>query len=157
MRSATHGMRRFASLAIVLGVALTGLAVGVFASQAASPSLLSGSGGDSSQYPDWIDTDTGLVIYDRLPEYLPAWNRAATAIAGVVHRDYMFPPLTEVAEGVFTGPPPSNDPWPVLDSEGGHLVGYILPGIGFVSLAEQKAGFMPEQVTATTAVGAPEG
>lgn len=156
MRSGAHSMWRSASLAIVLGVTLTGLVVGVFTSQAATPALPSQSGGDSNQYPDWIDTDTGVVIYDRLPEYLPVWNRTSTAIAGVVHRDYMFPPLTEVADGVFTGPPPSNDPWPVLDRAGGELVGYILPGIGFVSIAEQEAGFVPEQATVTTTVSAPD-
>lgn len=152
MRSITTGVRRSALLTIVLGVTLTGLVVGVLTSQAATPTVPSGTGADSYQYPDWIDSDTGLVIYDRLPEYLPVWNRTSTAIAGVVHRDYMFPPLTAVGEGVFTGPPPADEIWPVLDREGGVLVGHVLPGIGFVSLDEQEAGFLPERITPTTVV-----
>lgn len=154
MRSISRGARRSAIHAIVLGVTLTGLVVGVLTSQAATPAVPPGTGADS--YPDWIDPDTGLVIYDRLPEFLPVWNRTSTAIAGVVHRDYMFPPLTEVGEGAFTGPPPADETWPVLDREGGVLVGHIFPGIGFVSIGEQEAGFLPERITPTTVVGSPQ-
>lgn len=139
------------------GVAITlaGVLVGIFVPRAQShEGGLIGAGHTSTVYPEWVDPATGEVIEDLVPDYMPIWDRTGTFIAGVVGRDYILPRAESVPGQAFQIPG-ADEPWPVFDREGGVLVGYVLPGTGFVSLAELASGVLPEVAPATTIVGHP--
>ena len=74
----------------------------------------------------------GLIYPALVPDFVPAWARDGTTIAGYVPKAYLIESV-----GVVPGTPPNPpqaQPDPVYAQDLTTLVGYMVPGVGFVPL-----------------------
>jgi hypothetical protein len=82
----------------------------------------------------------GVVDPQNFPDYIAAWNRDGTAIAGYVPKACLYP---ETTSG-----PSHDDSCPVYAADLLTLVGHMVPDKGFVPLGVDPAGVPPIPVQA---------
>ncbi|MFN8622913.1 MAG: hypothetical protein U0869_19420 [Chloroflexota bacterium] len=80
---------------------------------------------------DAYDAD-GMIIRERLPDFIAVTTRDGLGIAGYVARDDMFPPPTKKWDG-------SDPPLVVVDVSLTTVVGHMVPGQWFVPLEPQPS------------------
>lgn len=89
--------------------------------------------------PDDAYADDGMLIRERVPDYVAVWNRSGTEIAGYVSKEEAFPPPSSDWDG-------TDAPLTVYDGTLKSVVGHMYPGRGFIAIGEDPGSVRPAQM-----------
>ncbi len=86
-----------------------------------------------------------------VPDFVAAWNRDGTAIAGYVPKSYLIGPFPDLPGSPSS--PPQEPPTPVYGDDLTTLVGHMVAGVGFVPLGASPAPGSPDASVAPSPAG----
>lgn len=101
--------------------------------------------------PNAAPAEGGSINEALVPDFVSAWGQDGVTIAGYVPKRYLVGPFGPVAGSPSN--PPQDSPEPVYGEDLTTLVGYMVPGKGFVPLGSPQV-VTPTPTGAPVAVGA---